>query len=138
MNMTDVRTTEELNEFLRRADNFHDALIRECAVVARGFVDAEYRLYGDMEPFDVCVFLQTQASDTPGIEIAFDGVARFCLDQPFDLSPSGLIGQGGVRFSFTTSVGGEPQVIASAMRYRFLDRTCLGQRQLLTVRRSTE
>lgn len=119
--MTDITTNEAIQKFLQQADYFHDALIRECSLTARGFVDSEYRLHGDTEPFDARVLLQTQASEVPGIEIEFDGVTRFCIEQPFDLRPSGTVEQGEVRFSFTTCAGNEPQVIATAMRYRFLD-----------------
>ncbi|MGI6123705.1 MAG: hypothetical protein ACOYIG_05850 [Acetivibrionales bacterium] len=130
--MTEITTHEVLIKFLRDADNFHDALIRECALVALGFVDTECRMHGDTEPFEASVFLQTQASDVPGIQIEFDGVTRFTIDRAFDLRPSGSIRAGEVRFSFTATAGEKPQVIARGMRYRFLDKTCLGQRQLLT------
>ena len=132
MTMTEIATNEGMSEFLRSTDYFHDALIRECALVAVGFVDAERRLYGDTEPFNARVFVQTQAEDISGIEIEFEGVTRFHIDQPFDLEPSGSIEQGQVLFSFTTGVRTEPQVIAKAMRYRVMDRTCLGERQFLT------
>ena len=134
--MTEIATNEEMSEFLRSTDNFHDALIRECALVAVGFVDAEHRLFGDTEPFNARVFVQTQAEDVSGIEIEFDGVTRFHVDQPFDLQPSGSIERGEVLFSFTAGARTEPQVIAKAMRYRIMDKACLGERQLLTTVRS--
>ncbi len=136
--MTEITTNEAMCEFHRNADNFHDALIRECALVAVGFVDAERRLHGDTEPFGARVFLQTQANDIPGIEIEFDGVTRFGVDRPFDLRPRGSIEQGEVRFSFTTNAGEEPQVIARKMRYRFLGKRCLGEKQLVTSQRPAE
>jgi len=126
--MIEITSIEALNEFLGQADNFHDAIMRECGIVARGFVDSERLLHGDTEPFDALVFLQTQFEDIPGIEIEFDGVTRFCLDKSFDLRPSGFVKQGEVRFSFTSTGSKEPQVIATAMRYRFLDKACLGTR----------
>lgn len=137
MTMTEIATSEAMREFLQQVDSFHDALIRECGLTARGFVDKDYYLHGDAEPFDARVFLQTQASEVPGIEIEFEGVERFCVDQPFDLRPSGSIESGEVRFSFTTSASHEPQIIASAMRYRFLDSAYLGEKPLVTAPKPT-
>lgn len=135
--MTEITTNDAMREFLQQADNFHDALIRECGLTARGFVDRDYRLHGDTEPFDARVFLQTQASEVPCMEIEFEGVKRFCIEQPFDLRPSGSIERGEVRFSFTPCATHEPQVIALAMRYRFLDGAYLGEKRIVTVPKPT-
>ncbi len=133
--MDQISTNDQLQEFLRQVDYLHDAIIRECAIVARGYVDTEYRLFGDTEPFDAKIFIQTQSSEVPAIEIEFNGVTRFCVDEPFDLMPSGVIDQAGVHFSFVTGTGEEPQVVASAMRYRLLDSSCLGTGHLLVTQR---
>jgi len=132
MTMTKISTNKEMNGFLSRADHFHDTIIREISIVARGYVDAEYSLHGDLDPFDARVFLQTQFSDMPGIELRFDEVTRFCVYPPYDLAPSGIVEEGRVRFSFTPLRDEELQVVASAMRYRFLDSSCLGTGHLLT------
>ena len=131
MTMTEITTNEALNEFLNQADSFHDAIIRECGLVARGYVDEERWLHGDTEPFNARVFLQTQFDDVPGIEIEFDGVTRFCVDRPFGLRPSGFVEEGRVNFSFTALGAKESQIAATAMRYRFLDKTCLGEKRLI-------
>lgn len=129
--MTPITNDQELRAFLDQADNFHDALIRECALRARGFVDSEFRMHDDTGPFDAFVFLQTQADEAPGILLEFAGVSRFCVIQASDLRPSGMVTNGLLHFSFSRTSGGEAQVIAAGARYRFLDRGCLGENSLL-------
>ena len=129
--MTPITNDQELRAFLDSADHFHDALIRECALRARGFVDSESRMHNDTDPFDAVVLLQTQSDEAPGILLEFKGVSRFCVAQPTDLRPSGVVRSGVIHFSFSTTDGGEAQVVAAGARYRFLDRSCLGESLLL-------
>jgi hypothetical protein len=126
MDMQEIRTTEELVAFLRQVDNFHDAIVRECSLLAHGFVDEEYNMHGDAKPFDAKVFLQTQFAELPGLEIEFSSVSHFYVEDIMGLRPGGSIENGIVRFSFVERHTKEPQVVASGMRYRLLDKACLG------------
>jgi len=134
MEIQEIRTNEDLVEFLRQTDYFHDAIIRECWLLSSGFVDAEYRMHGDAKPFDARVLLQSQSARLPGVEVEFIRVSRFCVDQIVQLRPGGLVEDAKVCFSFVESRTEEPQVICSAMRYQLLDKGILGSRFFYRIR----
>ena len=83
-----------MRSFLERVDLFHDAMIRECRLLGRGYVDAAFSMHLDLDPFDVIMLVQTQFSDLPGIEIRFEGVSRFCVERTTDLDPRAVVENG--------------------------------------------
>jgi hypothetical protein len=138
MSWIGINTNEELSEFLGKTDYFSDTIIRECALVARGYVDHDHSMANFLDPYDAKVFLQTQFSDTPGIELEFEGVHRFGVKLPSNLAPRGALVDGRIEFSFIADQHDEPQIVADAMRYRLLDCGCLGCQRRLTTKTEVE
>lgn len=124
--MTWIVDNEGMAAFLAQVDGFHDAIVRECAVRARGFVDREHWMHGDGEPFDADVLLQTQSAQVAAVLLGFEGVSRFCIGNPRDLRPSGRVEDGRVHFSFSNVGGGEAQIIAASMWFQIMDDSFLG------------
>lgn len=124
--MTWIVDNDGMAAFLAQVDGFHDAVIRECVLRARGFVDREYWLHGDGEPFDADVLLQTQSAQVAAVLLGFEGVSHFCIRNPRDLRPSGRVENGVVHFSFSSLGGGEAQIVAASMGYQIMDGSYLG------------
>jgi hypothetical protein len=126
-------TQDALDQFLVEVDDLHDALLREVAFLARGFVDLELRMFGDAQPCDVRVVFQMQSERTPCIDLVFEDVRELVLQPRLPLSPSGTVDGRGVTLSFAMLPSGEfAGVRAKGAKYRILDASSLGQ-DLLAV-----
>lgn len=124
---TFIHDEASLNEFLKKADYMHDALLREVGILSRGYVGENRLMYGDVDPYDVRLVFHSQSKETPCFEIICEEVYKFRFEIGFSLDPSGLIDGEKISLYFIEGTGRERfMVSARLMRYRLLSRDYLG------------
>jgi hypothetical protein len=126
MRYVDINSQDDLEGFLNKVDSFHDSILKEVAIVARGYVDATLQMYGDIEPFDVRCIIQQQSDESPYIDIVFESVTSVLLTSSFPLEPCGLVTEDNIKFFFSGSKNAS--IVAEKMKYRILGMSLLGNR----------
>jgi hypothetical protein len=131
---TTIVSQLSLDAFLESVDHFHDAILREVAVLAHGYVDSELRMFGDVEPYDVRFIIQMQSADTPVIELIFEDVNELALQPAMALAPSGSFKAGEITLRLGDPLSGVfVGVRARRGKYQVLDRSHLGQGLLAVI-----
>jgi hypothetical protein len=125
----DVNTQEEMDEFLESIGRFHDAVVREIAVVSHAYVDADGWMHDDFGPADARFVVHTQFPKPACIEIVMEEIQTLRLDAG-ELPEVGLIGiiaDNGSVISGNPANRGAEMLLAKKMRYRILGRESLGK-----------
>ena len=129
MDFIDITNKDNFAAFLMRVNYFHDALIKTMFIATTGFVDADFRLYGDGDPYSVHYLVQSQSPAVCCFELVFDDVEAITLNLNYPLVPSGSFEANKVRFSLAQEpYSNRFMVIASRMRYRIIGNAGLGQK----------
>jgi len=100
---TVVKNNHDLENFFCEVAYLHDSIIRQCAIQSIGYVDEQLFMYGDMEPFHAKVFIQSQFSESPCIEIHFLRVHQLLLKDVFISTACGKVENQNIWLSFTRS-----------------------------------
>ena len=124
-----ITTQEELEEFLDYVYGFHDALIREVAVVARGYVDHEGAMWGDVEPSDARIIFHSQFERCRVFELVLNEVQALRLSPLFALEAEGEVRSDGIVI-YQSGVECKTDSILSAkvLAYRILEPEASGNR----------
>ena len=77
-----INDNDDLQKFFYEVDNLHDSIIRQCTIQSIGYVNDQFLMYGDAEPFHAKIFIQSQFSRSPCIEI--------CLQRVYQLQIKGV------------------------------------------------
>lgn len=76
----DILDESGFKRFLDAVEGLHDGLVREVAFVARGYVSPDLEMWGDTDPADVRLIIQTQNPRVPCVEILATGVTVCRVD----------------------------------------------------------
>jgi len=134
---TTIKNNDDLQKFFSEVGYLHDSMIRQCTIQSIGYVDDDFLMYGDAEPFNVKIFIQSQFSESPCIEIHLFRVYKLLIK---DVSISDSCGKiEGQKIIMSFSCSDEEQlihrndydVIAEEMKYRILDKSFLGKKLML-------
>jgi hypothetical protein len=130
-----VRNQTDFQAFCYTVDNLHDGLVREAAIIARGYVDSNFLMWGDTQPFDMRLIIQLQWEEAPCVDLILEGVTTCRMVQAAtDLEPDVEFTEEGLSLFLAGKHREEDSVIvAEQMKYRFLSQDWLGTR-LLAVR----
>ena len=116
------------SDLLTRVNHFHDSLIKTIYVSTTGFVDNDYRMYGDGDPYSIHFLIQSQSPAVCCFELVFDDVETMTLDLNYPLVPSVSFETKKIRFSLAQEpYSNRFMVVASRMRYRIIGKAGLGQ-----------
>jgi hypothetical protein len=85
----EIKSQNDLEHFLDIAHGFHDALLKEITILARGYVEPNQDMVGDVAPYDVRIFIQSQWEDFPGCEIIFKDVEKLNFEAWFNKDMTG-------------------------------------------------
>ena len=85
----EIKSQDELERFLDIAHGFHDALLKEITILARGYVEPDQKMVGDVAPYDVRIFIQSQWENFLGCEIIFTDVEKLNFEAWFNRDMSG-------------------------------------------------
>jgi len=125
---TSVDTQEGMDEFLWLVSGFHDALLREVGIVARGYIDPDSEFYDDVAPSDIRLVIHSSFPETPYVEIIVEELQKFRWEYGWDLDPAeGIVAESEVTLVF----GQRPEsfiVSGRKIRYRILGREFLGKK----------
>lgn len=124
-----IRNQSDFDAFCDVVDRFHDGLIREAAIVARGYIDVDLGMWNDTEPFDMKLIIQLQSQDVPAVELFLKGVTECRLaPSATTLDPEADFGQNELRLFLEGRHRQEQSMIAAqTMTYRVLTKDHLGQ-----------
>jgi hypothetical protein len=93
---TRITGEASLLRFLETVDYFHDAAVREVALVAREYVGADLSFYNYAQPADGTVVVHSQNPESPLIELRCRGIRRLAWAAGCELEGSGEVGRTGV------------------------------------------
>lgn len=128
---TTIERQEDFEVFFNSVNWFHDSILRELSLVSRGYVDVDRKMWGDCEPSDLRLILQTQSDKAPCVEIIFEDV-NLCSFLPDNIiEPSGTLKDGTIIFYLNKNTS--PTAIAKHMKYRILSNKYLGK-NLITIK----
>jgi hypothetical protein len=116
-----------MDRFLYAIDGLHDAILREAAVVSRGYVAADRRMIGDANPSDARLFFQSQSRDFAAVEIFCESLLTMSFEPNIVLEASGVVTADEVTLYLEEAGFGErSRVVAKRMSYRMLGPSSLG------------
>ncbi len=124
----EVTSQVAINDFLEKVHFLHDALLREVALISRGYVDSNLSMYEDAAPSDARLIFQTQFEDVPVIDVVFESIIELRIMGNSEFEPGGTYSESEVEFflhepnSRVTSV-----IVAKTMKYRILEKDRLGR-----------
>jgi hypothetical protein len=105
--------------------------LREVSVLARGYVDVELQMVGDVDPYDARLIFHIQFAETPCVEMVFEDVTELNLRLGSYLKPSGHYSEEAVILGLGKPMdGGFVGLKARRAKYRVLDRSFLGKTPL--------
>jgi hypothetical protein len=105
---------------------FHDAVVREAAIVGEEFVDRDHMLKMSPEVgASVKLFVQVQQRSVPAVELTFGGVQEFVYNRLSQVDPARctVLPGGAMRFELASAV-----IVASWCEVSLLDASSLGSR----------
>ncbi|MCL2742987.1 MAG: hypothetical protein FWE67_03965 [Planctomycetaceae bacterium] len=128
-----IKNDHDIQQLFDKVHYFHDSIIRQCMTQSIGYVDSLFGMYGDVEPFNAKIFIQSQFSESPCIEIYLYRVSKLLLKDVFISEASGKTKDQRIFISFSCSSEQDIQfnnfdIIAEDMKYRILDQSFLGER----------
>ena len=128
-----VKSNTDLQTFFHEVNFFHDSMIRQCTTQSIGYVDHQAWMYGDTEPFNAKLFIQSQFPESPCIEIHLYRVSRLLLEEIFLSEACGKLDDQKIFISFYHSsvenvMFNDFSLVAEEMKYRILDKSHLGEK----------
>jgi len=107
-------------------------MIRQCATQSVGYIDHQSWMVGDAQLFNAKLFIQSQFSGSPCIEIHFDRVSKLLLENVSIDEACGKFEDQKVFISFSlineeSFLHNGYDIIAEEIKYRILDKSFLGE-----------
>lgn len=117
-----------MEAFLDAVDHLHDAVLREVAIVSRGYVALDRWTSGDLSAGDARLFFQSQSADVAGVEVFCDSLVMIAFEPSIELEASGLVTPDEVTlFLEAETQSDRSRVVAKRMSYRLLGPSSLGE-----------
>ena len=125
----DLKTQEDIDQFLDKMLNMHDALIKEVVIIHRGYVDENNCMWGDAGEIDVRVIIQSQFSEVSSCELICKDVKQVNIQSDTAFEPHAVVDDDGlISIYFKEYMSSVPFMIknAKSVKVRFLGRDCIG------------
>lgn len=120
----EITSAESFEKLWDDAEGFHDSLVREIGILARGYVTKDRCMHGDCAPRDMRMVIHSQCAACPCIEILFEDL-RSLSYQGQEISHPSIECQNNELL--VCLHGDQFFVRCSRMRYRILDKGYLGK-----------
>ena len=76
---TELKSEEELADFMRRVDSFHDSVLKELSYVSGAYVDKDLNMYPVDDKACLRMLIQRQDEAMPALELEFSGLRELRL-----------------------------------------------------------
>lgn len=83
MSWNKIETNEEVKEFMKNINNFHDSCIKELSFSSGTYVDTDYSMIMNTNP-TIHLIIERQSNEFSSVELLLQGVTKFHLNIDLD------------------------------------------------------